>query len=437
MTTYQQEYQRKLTTVEACAERVQNHDRIYTMHSVQISVPFLDALYDRKDELEDVTVMTSTAFENFKILRPDAEKTFRYQTTFLGAPDRAAMKTGRTVDNICYQLGRLKEVVDEFKPQVVVMMVTPMDEDGYFNMGCAANECHCAIPYAREVILQVNRCVPYINSPEHKVHISDVTALFEKDEALTPLVNAEPKPEDKTIAEYILDRIPNGATLQIGIGGVPNSIAYNLVNHRHLGVHTELFTESLMHLMKMGVVDNSCKEIDTGVTCMAFGYGSRELFDFMDHNPKCITRPHYYVNNPYVIGQISNFVSVNTCMGCDITGQIASESIGPVQYSNTGGQLDFIRGATISRDGQSFLCMHSVANKKDGSRISKISFSLEPGTVVTVPRTDVMYLVTEYGVADLRNKTRIQRTKAIINIAHPEFRDELTFQAKKAGYLSD
>ncbi len=437
MPNYEKEYKEKLVSIESAAKLVRSHDHVYTLHSMQISVPIMDAIYDRKEELEDVTVMTSTLMDDLKMLRLDAEKTFRYQTTFVGAPDRAAMKAGRKVDNICYQLSRLGEVVKEFDPEVVILMTTPMDEDGYFNLSLSANEAHVAFDTARDIIVQVNRNLPWVQSPEHKVHISKVTAICELDKKLTELINPDPSPEDKTIADYILDRIPDGATLQIGVGGVPNSIAYKLVDHKHLGIHTELFTQSMMELMKSGAVDNSCKEIDKGMTVMAFSYGRQSLYDFLNRNDKVVTRPHYYVNNPYVIGQISNFVSVNTCMGCDITGQIASESIGHVQYSNTGGQLDFVRGSTISRGGQSFLCMHSVARKKDGSKISKISLSLSPGTVVTVPRTDVMYLVTEYGIADLRNKTRMQRARALINIAHPDFRDELEFQARQIGYLED
>lgn len=438
MTKYQQEYRSKVTTVEDAVKRVRSGDHVYPMHSNQASVPLLDALYARKDELSDVSILASTACDNYKLFSLDAEGIFHYATLFMSGPDRAAMKAGRSINNICYQLSRLREVLTEdYRPDVLFLMTTPMDENGYFNFGIAANEMDVVLDSAREVIVQVNRFVPYVESPEQKVHISQVDAIVELDQPLTTVATVPPSDIDRKIAGHIIERIPDGATVQIGIGGIANAIGYSLDGHRHLGAHTELFTDSLMYLMKKGVIDNSRKEIDTGKTCFGFAFGSQEMYDFLDHNDRVISRPHYYTNNPVVVSRISNFVSVNGCMSVDISGQVCSESIGPVQYGGTGGQLDFVRGANLSPGGQSFLAMHSVAEKKDGTRISKICLFHEPGTVITVPRSDVMYVVTEYGVADLKNKGRYERAKALISIAHPDFRDELEFQARKAGYLGD
>lgn len=438
MNAFERDYEQKRTTAAEAVKLVRSGDHVYPMHSNQASVPLLDALYERRKELRDVSVLTSTALDDYKILGLECEGIFHYSTLFMGGPDRAAMRAGRSVDNICYQLGRLREVLTEdFRPDVLFIMAAPMDKDGYFNLGVAANEMNEVIGSARAIIVQVNRYVPWVESPEQKLHISQVDALCEIDQPLTEVRPASPSETDRQIAGYILERIPDGAALQIGIGGIANAVGYSLDGHRHLGIHTELFTDSMMHLMKKGAVDNSRKEIDPGRACFGFAFGTGEMYRFLDHNGQVISRPHSYTNNPAVVGRLSNFVSVNGCLAVDITGQVCSESIGPVQYSGTGGQLDFVRGAAMSPGGMSFLAMQSVFTKKNGERTSKIVLFHERGAVITVPRSDVMYVVTEYGVADLKNKGRFERARALIRIAHPDFRDELTYEAKKAGYLGD
>jgi len=223
--------------------------------------------------------------------------------------------------------------------------------------------------------------------------------------------------------------------LQIGIGGIANAVGFSLVNHKHLGVYTEMYTESMYYLTKKGAIDNSKKKLYPGISVFGFALGSKEMYKFLDNNPNILSKPYEYTNNPYIIAQHDNFVSVNACLAVDITGQVCSESIGKVQFSGTGGQVDFVRGAQLSKGGKSFIAMHSVVEKKDGSRLSKIVMNHPAGSIITTGRTDVQYIVTEYGIADLQNKSKMQRAQALINIAHPDFRDQLVFEAKQAGYL--
>jgi 4-hydroxybutyrate CoA-transferase len=433
---FQEEYKGKLKTALEAVALVQDRVRIYPNHSNQASVLLLDALCDRKNDLKGVSILASTGMDPYRVLDTEYEGIFDYCTLFIGNHDREAMKKGRTVDNICYQISKLQDVLHNvFKPTVLFVMAAPMDEEGYFNLSMAANDMHCVADEARLVIMHVNSALPRIPTIENRIHISQVDVICEHAAPITTFISPEPDTLDRQVAAHVLERVRNGSTIQIGIGGIANAIGYSMDSLKHLGIHTELFTDSLMYLMKSGAVDNSEKNIHKDKSVFGFAFGSREMYDFLDNNGDVLTRPLAYTNNPYTVAQMDNFVSVNACLGVDITGQVASDTLGMLPYSGTGGQLDFVRGAQMSKGGQSFLCLHSVIEKQDGSRLSKICFNHPPGTAITVPRTDVQYVVTEYGIADLENKSRIQRTRAMIGIAHPDFRDELTFQAKKVGYL--
>ena len=237
------------------------------------------------------------------------------------------------------------------------------------------------------------------------------------------------------IAGHIVERVPDGATIQLGIGGVASAIGGFLKEKRDLGIHTEMFVNALVDLLKCGAANNSKKTLLPGKTVLGFSLGSQEMYDFMDHNPDIEARPFEFVNDPRVIAQNDNMISINGAMQVDLMGQVCAESIGPRQFSGTGGQADFVRGANWSRGGMSFLALPSTLTTKSGEVKSKISAVLPLGSVVTTPRADVQYVVTEYGVADLRNEPLDVRAKRLIAIAHPDFRDKLTYEAKQAGML--
>ena len=429
-----EQYQKKLTSPKEAVKRIVDGDIIDVHGSTQTSVVLLNELYQRKDELNNVTVSSSLSSYSHDLFRLDCNDTFRYLSTFLGGYERKAIKNGRQMDYFCFQL-RNSEILKKMRlrPTVLFVMARPMDEDGYMNLSLSPGSMDVFAQDAREVIVHINDRLPHLEGSA--IHISQVTAVFEQNQELTPLISPEPAEEDLQVAAHIVERIPDKACLQIGIGGISNAVGYSLVNHKHLGIHTEMFTESMFYLMQKGAVDNSAKQLDKGTTVTGFASGSLDMYEFLHHNPKVVTKPLSYTNNPYIVAQQDNFISVNSCISVDLTGQVCSESIGGKQFSGTGGQVDFVRGAQMSKGGMSFIAMRSTNTKKDGTTTSKIVFQHPAGEIITTLRTDVQYIVTEYGVADLLHETAANRAKKLIAIAHPDYRDELTYQAKQAGFL--
>lgn len=268
------------------------------------------------------------------------------------------------------------------------------------------------------------------------LHVDELTALIEKDVPMPVEQNRPPTEKDKTVAGYIVERVQDGACLQIGAGGIPTAVGIYLKEKKHLGIHTEMFAETMVDLIQCGAVDNSQKKLIPGKSVFVFsGLTEKHRWMFKNHPELMETRSFEWINNPYVIGQNDNVVSINACLAVDLTGQVCSESIGTRQYTGVGGQLDFVRGAQMSKGGQSFITMFSTYTDKEGKIRSKIDLTLPLGAAVSTPRTDVQYIVTEYGVADLQGQTIESRAKRLIAIAHPDFRDELTFKAKKAGWI--
>ena len=241
-------------------------------------------------------------------------------------------------------------------------------------------------------------------------------------------------PIEEKIASHILERIPDGACIQLGIGGTANAVGFGLRDKKHLGVHSEMFTDSMVYLHELGVIDNSQKTFMPGRSVAGFAFNTKKSCDFINRNPKVYFEPYHVINNINNIAANDNLMSINTSLAIDLTGQLCSESIGMRQYSASGGQVDYVRGATLSKGGKSFIAMPSVANTKNGP-VSKISLTLPEGSIVTTLRTDVMYVVTEYGCVNLKFCDIPTRAKKLISIAHPDFRDELTFEAKKHGFI--
>jgi 4-hydroxybutyrate CoA-transferase len=432
--SFKQEYEKKKMSFKDAVKLVQNGDRVYMAGSSNLSVPLADELYNRKDELKDISVLSILVSNEIKLLGTDCD--FKYTSLFLGGYERAAQKNGKLIDNMCYQLrNNRKTIQNSFNPTVLFIMATPMDNEGYFNLSLSPGDMESLVDTSRLAIVHVNDKLPYINTEECKIHISKVHAVCEESREVLTTYSSEPSDLDNKVASYIVERIPNGACLQIGIGGIANAVGFSLAYHKNLGVYTEMYTECMYYLTKKGAIDNSQKKLYRGQSVLGFALGSQEMYDYLNKNTDVIVRPLEYTNDPYLVAQHDNFVSVNACLQVDITGQVCSEAIGKVQFSGTGGQVDFVRGAQMSKGGMSFIAMHSTAEKKDGSPMSKIVMSHPEGSIITTGRTDVQYIVTEYGVAELQNKSRIQRAKALIDIAHPDFRDELKFNAKKAALL--
>ena len=309
--------------------------------------------------------------------------------------------------------------------------VSPMDKHGYFSLGSVSSYSPAMIDKAKRIFVEVNENTPRAVCGE-QLHISQITGLVENTFELPTLPPAKLDETSITIGNLIAEQIPDGACIQLGIGAIPDAVGMALKAKHDLGIHTEMFTSSMVDLIECGAVNNSRKQIHRGVSVTTFAFGSKAINDFIDDNPAIAIMPVDYVNNPEVICQNDNMISINAALEVDLFGQVCAESIGTKIMSGSGGQVDYVRGACQSKGGKSFIAFASTAK---GGTISKIKPSLTPGAVVTTSKNDVDYIVTEYGIAHLRGQTLSSRVKQLIAIAHPDFRDELMFDAKKRGIL--
>lgn len=325
------------------------------------------------------------------------------------------------------QIPRL--LVEHVGVDTLVTTVSSMDADGYFSLGTSCDYAHMVSRSGAKMILEVNPQMPYVHG-DCKVHVSDVTALVEHDAAITLLPQAKRTDVDDKIGAIVAAMVDDGACLQMGIGALPDAVCAGLANHKYLGVHTEMMTSGLAQLMKAGIVDNSRKTIRPGAAVYAFALGDQELYDFINDNPQVEAHPVNYVNDPFVISQNDKVISVNATLQVDFSGACNSEFVNGRQFSATGGQLDFVRGAYRSKGGKSIIACHSTAAK---GTISRIVPTLDGP--VTTPRTETQIIVTEYGWTDLKGKGIAERAQALIGIAHPDFREELERQAFDLGIL--
>ena len=429
------EYRKKLRTADEAVKVVKDGD--WVDYSTNLGFPVLldAALAGRRDELHDVKVRGNLAFGPVEVAECDPEREhFIYNSWHFSAYERNLCDRG-----LCNFIPMLfRQVVEYYRHfltvNVAMMSVTPMDRHGYFNLSCATGVAKGILDKADIVILEVNEHLPRIlGGFEEAIHISEVDYVVEGEHGpLYQLPAGKPSEEDEMIANLLIPYIPSGATLQLGIGNMPNVIGARLAQTdlKDLGMHTELCGDAYYTLYKAGKLTNRRKKIhkNKGVTGMVFG--SNELYDWVDNNPGIMAAPLSYVNDPYIIGQIDNMISVNNCIAVDLYGQICAESVGQRHISGTGGQLDFLTGAAISRGGKSFICLTSSFVDKDGRRRSRILPRFE-GDIITDPRSQAYFVVTEYGVVNLVGRTTWERAEMLISIAHPDFRDELIAAAEE------
>lgn len=309
--------------------------------------------------------------------------------------------------------------------------VSPMDSHGYFSLATTSSYSPAMIDKADRIFIEVNRHQPRCLCGT-QLHISQITGLVENDMELPVLPPVVIDDVSRAIGNLIAEQIPDGACIQLGIGAIPDATGMALKTKHDLGIHTEMFTDSMVELLDCGAVNNSKKQIHRGKTVTTFAYGSKRIYDFIDDNPCFEILPVDYVNDPNVICQNDNMISINAALEVDLFGQVCAESVGTKHMSGSGGQVDYVRGACQSRGGKSFIAFSSTAK---GGAISKIKSTLAPGAIVTTSKNDVDYIVTEYGIAHLRGESLGSRARQLIAIAHPDFRDELTFEAKKRGML--
>ena len=394
---------------------------------------FDKALGDRIGELTNVKIRNCLTMKPRAVLEADpaGDHVFWFSLHFSGY-DRKKHDTGRC-NYIPLNLGEIPDYYRRFMEPVdiVILKTCPMDENGYFNLS-AANLWHRAvIESARMVIVEVTRGLPYVYGEQTGVHVSEVDYIIEGDNSPAPeLPNPPPGEIDRAVARLIAAEVEDGACVQIGIGAMPNAVCALLLESgvRDLGVHTEMMTDGIADLYKAGRITGARKTLDPGKIVYTFALGSRDLYATLDRNRDMLCCPVEYTNLPHIIMQNDNVISINNTTQVDLQGQAASESDGHRHISGTGGQLQFVRGAYASKGGKSFICLSSTYDKR-GERRSRIVLNLTPGNVVTTPRSDVMYVVTEYGMVNLKGKSVAERAKALIAIAHPDFREGLERQA--------
>ncbi len=428
-------YDDKLINIEDAAKKIKSNDRMWISAGNCIPKSFVDTLCKRFQELENVNIYSTLVMYALDYLKPEYKGHLNAHTFFMGGYERMFYGKGN-LDVGSVQVSQIGNYIEDVvKPNVAALAVSPPDENGnmfYGPFGVVGNQ--RAVDKADVIIVQVNKNIPRVNGNFNVINVNDVDIICEADDVITELPNPPVSDIDKSIASYIVPLIPDGSTIQIGIGGTSNAVAYGLEDKKDLGVHTEMLTDSIVHLIKAGAVNNSKKNYKPRKSVFTFAAGSNELYDYINNNEDVFISPCDLVNTPNIIAQNDNLMSINNGLMIDLTGQVTSEAIGHRQFSGTGGQLDFVIGATMSKGGKSFITIPAVAKTKTGLD-SRIKLALPEGTAVTTPRSYVQYIITEYGIADLKNKSFSQRAKALIEIAHPDFREALTIQAKEIGLI--
>ena len=428
----QAQYQKKCMSAADAIKAVRHGDTIIVPTGVGEPPTLLTALSEARRDFNNVTVSQLLPVRKYGYFDPDTAAHVHHSVFFFSGASRTGGKEG-WIDFIPAYFSEIPQLINQnlMPSDVVFTMASPMDEYGYFSLALAADYTMAAVAKARAIVLEVNPNVPFAHGNCH-VHISQVTALIESHEPITEVGLPEIGPVQKALGKYVAEMIPDGATLQIGYGGIPDAVVMQLHDKNDLGIHTEMIGDGIMSMVESGVVTNRYKNFNPGKMLATFALGSNKLYRFMHRNPALEIHPVDYMNDPYIAGQNDNLHAINATLQIDFLGQCGSESLGCVPFSGTGGQSDFVRAANRSKGGKAFIVLPSTA--KDDT-ISRIMPMLTPGTHISTSKNDVNYVVTEYGVAQLRGKSAKQRCHALIEIAHPKFRDELRDAARKMKLL--
>lgn len=415
------------------ARLIKSGDHVFIQGSTSIPETLVAAMADRGSELRDVTVYVAFAVARGEApyCRPEYRDSFLVESFFVSNSVREWIDAG--YGSVIPRF--LGEVPSLFRSGVCPVDVALIncslpDKDGYVSFGVSADLATSAVECARTVIAQINPHMPF-SYGDPVIHISRLSAAVQVDDPLVEVPTPEPTADEIAIGNYIAERIPDGATLQIGVGGIPNAVLRALGDHRHLGLHTEAMTDGVLPLLESGVIDNSLKHVMPGKSVASLALGSRALYDAMDHNPDMIFKDVAWTNDPFIIGSNPRVAAINSCLEIDLTGQICADSIGTKIYSGIGGQHDFVYGASRSEGGMSFLAMLSTSRRGH----NKIKPLLTPGAGVVTTRFQTHYVVTEHGIADLRGRSLPERARLLIGLAAPQFREELErAAAERFGY---
>ncbi len=430
--------QAKRRSAAEVAASVKSAERIDYGFGLTEPDAFDAALAARKTELRDVTIRGALSVRPRQVIEQDPEQAhFINENWHFSGYDRKKCEHG-LVSYVPMNFGEAPALYRRFlKVDLVVLKTAPMDRHGYFNFGISNTYARAICDVAERIVVETCPAMPVIHGVENVVHVSEVAAVIEGPDTALPEMTAAPIGDvDRQVAEFILREIGDGACLQIGIGGMPNAVCSAIATSKlkDLGVHTEMFVDGMVDLAESGKLSGRHKQSHPGKIVFTFAFGAKRAYDFIDTNESCLSLPVDLTNLPQNIAQNHNVVSINNCMQVDLSGQVASESTGYRHVSGTGGQLQFVRGAFMSEGGKSFMCLSS-RYMKGSQPASRIVAGLPPGTVVTTPRTDTMYVVTEFGIANLKGKSVSERARAMIALAHPDERDALYAQARQHGVL--
>ena len=434
---YQAMYQQKLTTAEEAVKVVKSGDWVDYGWCTNHPIALDKALAARKDELRDVKVRGGVTMWMPEIAKAeDAGEHFTWNSWHCSGIDRKIMTKGMGFFSPMRYSELPRFYRENLSVDVAMLQVTPMDSHGNFSFALAASHLADMLEKAKVIILEVNKNMPWVYGLTGcEINIKDVDYVVEGDNPEVAQLGGggEPTAVDKAVAELIVPQIPNGACLQLGIGGMPNTIGAMIAQSdlKDLGVHTEMYVDGFVDMAMAGKLTGKNKALDKGRQVYAFAAGSKKLYDYVDRNPDVMAAPVDYTNDVRVLAQLDNFISINNAIDLDLFGQVNAESAGLKHISGTGGQLDFVMGAYLSKGGKSFICLSSTVTGKDGTVKSRIVPTLTHGSIVTDPRSCVQYLVTEYGMVNLKGLSTWERAEAIISIAHPDFREQLIQDAEK------
>lgn len=432
-----EQYHKKIVTPDEAVRAINSHNRVFLTGNCSTPKELLGALVRRAPDLENVEICQALTIGPADYVAPEMEGHLRVNTVFISHNTRKAVQDGRAD----FTPVLLSEFPLLFKNNILpldiaLVHLSPPDEHGFCSFGVENGLTKSPAESARIIIAEVNERMPrtlgdsfiHVNRLNYVVPVNYPLAEIKMDEGGSSEVIEK-------IANYIADLIPDGATMQMGIGAIPDTVLKHLYDKRDLGVHTELFSDGVIELVEAGVLTSRKKTLHPGKIIAGFVLGTQQLYEWVDDNPMIELHPSEYINDPFVIAQNERMVAINSAIEVDITGQVCADSIGPRLYSGVGGQLDFIYGASRSKGGLPIIALPSTATLRNGNTVSRIVNLLQHGAGVVTSRNHVHYIVTEYGVAYLYGKTIRERAKALINIAHPEFRSELLAQAQELNYI--
>lgn len=420
-------YESKRVTAEEAIKAINDGDKVVMGFGCGEPFGIIDAMIENYNDFNDVEIVNMLTLGDSPWVRPEMKGHFRLNCLFASPSNRKEISDGRCE----FTTSHFYEIPDVIKnyicPRVSVVTVSPPDEHGYVSFGTTVDYTRETTEYCDVVIAQVNKYMPRTFGNSIK-HVRDFTYFVEMDAPLPEVKSVEITETERKIGEHCASLINDGDCLQLGIGGIPNAVCAQLWSKKDLGLHSELVGDGVVELLEAGIINNKRKQTHTGKTVLGAAFGSEILNNYINNNPSVEMHPIDYVNNPSVISQNDNVVSINSCLQVDLLGQVVSDTVGLNQFSAVGGQVDFVRGATMSRGGKSIIAMPSTA--KNGM-ISRIVPLITEGSAITTPRNDVNYVVTEYGVAQLKGKTLKERAKALILITHPKFRPHLILEYKR------